>query len=108
MKVHYRSRALFDLEEIFQYINKRSPSGARNVIGVIHDAIAQIAEHPLSTERTSHSGIHVKVVRRYPYKIFYQVGADHVEILHVRHGARRPWLPSGFAEAQPGYVAEQS
>jgi toxin ParE1/3/4 len=107
-KIHYRSQALFDLEEIFQYINQRSPGGARNVIGAIHDAIAQIAEHPLSTERASHPGIHVKVVRRYPYKIFYRVGVDYVEILHVRHGARRPWLPSGFADAQPAYVAEQS
>jgi len=108
MRVHYRSRALFDLEEIFQFINRRSPGGARNVIGAIHDAIAQIAEYPLSAERTSHPSIHVKVVRRYPYKIFYQVGVDHIEILHVRHGARRPWFPSGFADAQPGYVAEQS
>jgi toxin ParE1/3/4 len=107
MKVHYRGGALFDLEEIFQYINKRSPGGARNVIGAIHDAIAQIAEHPLSAERTSHPGVRVKVVRRYPYKIFYQVGVDHIEILHVRHGARRPWFPPGLAEAQPGYVAEQ-
>jgi toxin ParE1/3/4 len=108
MKVHYRSRALFDLEEIFRYINKRSPGGARDVIDAIHDAIAQIAEHPLSAERTSHSGIRVKVVRRYPYKIFYQIGVDRVEILHVRHAARRPWLSSGFADVQPAYVAEQT
>jgi len=72
MKVHYRSRALFDLEEIFQYIDKRSPSGARNVIDAIHDAIVHIAEYPLSAERTSYSGIHVKVVRQYRYKIFYR------------------------------------
>jgi toxin ParE1/3/4 len=93
MKVHYRARALSDLEEIFQYINKRSPGGARNVIDAIHDAIAYIAEYPLAAERTSYSGIHVKVVRQYRYKIFYRAGADHVEILHVRHGARRPWSP---------------
>ncbi len=108
MKVHYRSWALFDLEQIFQYVNKRSPGGARNVIGAIHDAITQIAEHPLSAERTSHPGIRVKVVRRYPYKIFYQVSVDQIEILHVRHGACRPWLPPGFAEAQPHYVAARS
>jgi toxin ParE1/3/4 len=93
MKVHYRNRALFDLEEIFQYIDKRSPSGARNVVDAIHDAIAHIAEYPLSAERTSYSGIHVKVVRQYRYKIFYRAGVDQVEILHVRHGARRPWSP---------------
>jgi plasmid stabilization system protein ParE len=80
MTVHYRGQALFDLEEIFQYIEERSPSGARNVIDAIHDAIAQIAEHPLSAQRTSHAGTRVKVVRRYPYKIFYQVGVDQVEI----------------------------
>jgi len=107
MKVHYRNQAFFDLEEIFQYLNKRSPGGARNVIGAIHDAITQIAEHPLSAERTSRPRIRVKVVRRYPYKILYQVGVDRIEILHVRHGARRPWLPPGFADAQPGYVAAQ-
>jgi toxin ParE1/3/4 len=91
MKVHYRDRALADLEAIFQYIDMRSPSGARHVIDAIHAAITAIAEHPLSAERTSHVGIHVKIVRRYRYKIFYRVGDGQIEILHVRHGARRPW-----------------
>ena len=73
MKVHYRKRALADLEQIFQYIDKRSPTGARNVIDAIHTAIDVIAEHLLSAERTSLVGIHVKIVRRYRYKIFYRV-----------------------------------
>jgi toxin ParE1/3/4 len=94
MRVHYRERALADLDEIFQYIDKRSPSGARNVIDAISAAIKAIVEHPLSARETSSPHIHVKVVRPYRYKIFYLVGADQVEILHVRHGdARRPWSP---------------
>lgn len=93
MKVTYQNRALFDLDEIFLYIYKRNPGGARNVIDAIHDAVAQIGDFPLSTERTSRRDIHVKVVRKYPYKIFYRLGADRVEVLHVRHAARRPWLP---------------
>jgi plasmid stabilization system protein ParE len=93
MRVHYRERALADLDEIFQYIDKHSPSGARNVIDAISAAINAIAEHPLGARETSFPHIHVKVVRRYRYKIFYLVGADQVEILHVRHGARRPWSP---------------
>jgi hypothetical protein len=28
---------------------------------------------------------------RYPYKIFYRVTNDTVEILHIHHAARRPW-----------------
>ena len=35
----------------------------------------------------------MKVVGRYGYKIFYSVGVDAIEILHVRYGARRPWPP---------------
>jgi plasmid stabilization system protein ParE len=92
MKVTYSNRALFEIDEIFLYIQKRSPGGARNVIDAIDDAIAQIAEYPLSAERTSRQGIHVKIVRKYPYKIFYRVGVDHVEIVHVRHAARQPWF----------------
>jgi plasmid stabilization system protein ParE len=31
------------------------------------------------------------LVLRYPYKIFYRLRGDAVEILHIRHTARRPW-----------------
>jgi plasmid stabilization system protein ParE len=32
------------------------------------------------------------LVLRYPYKIFYRVRGDTVEILHIRHTAQRPWV----------------
>ena len=32
MTVRYRERALADLESIFQFLNERSPGGARNVL----------------------------------------------------------------------------
>jgi len=31
------------------------------------------------------------LVLRYPYKIFYRVRRDVIEILYIRHTARRPW-----------------
>ncbi len=68
MKVHYRSRALFDLEEVFQYSHKHSPSDARNVINAIHDAITKIAAYPLSAESTPDPAIRVKIVRKYHIK----------------------------------------
>jgi plasmid stabilization system protein ParE len=70
MKVIYQNQSLIEIEEIFLHIHKRSPAGARNVLDAIDDAIAQIAEYPLGAERTSRPGIHVKIVRKYPYKIF--------------------------------------
>jgi plasmid stabilization system protein ParE len=48
MKVHYRSRAIIDLDEIYQYIAERNPHGARNVVDAISDAIAQ-TESPCIT-----------------------------------------------------------
>ena len=91
MRVCYRELALSDLDRIFHYLNERSPAGARKVIDSIHEAIGDIARNPLSARRTSESTVRVKVVSQYGYKIFYSVEADSVEILHVRHGARRPW-----------------
>jgi plasmid stabilization system protein ParE len=89
MKVHLRRRAVIDLDEIYQYIAERNPHAARNVAEAISNAINQIAKFPLSAERTSEPGTRVKIVQRYPY----EVGTDRIDILHVRHGARRPWRP---------------
>jgi plasmid stabilization system protein ParE len=87
VNVRYRKRALADIEANFNYLDERSPSGARNVLTAIADAIDIIA-----AQRTSDASVRVKTVGRYHYRIFYSVDGDTVEIIHVRHGARRPWL----------------
>ncbi len=92
MKVRYRARALADLEDIFRYLDQRSPTGARNVLLAIHRAIEEVSEQPMASPRTSDPDIHVKILGRYRYKIFYSVGAEEIEIIHVRHAARRPWI----------------
>ncbi len=90
MRVVYRELALADLEQIFRYLEERSPVGAHSVTSAIYAAIADIAESPESARRTSDPTVRIKVVGRYGYKIFYSVGAEAIEVLHVRHGARRP------------------
>jgi plasmid stabilization system protein ParE len=93
VKVLYRERALADIEDIFLFLNERSPTGARNVLRAVHEAIGEIAAHPLAAPRTSDPGIRVKTLGRYRYKIFYGVvDEEFVEIIHVRHAARRPWI----------------
>jgi plasmid stabilization system protein ParE len=91
MRVLYRDLALADLEKIADYLEKRSPVGARNVAAAIHAAILAIAENPEGARQTSDPAVRLKVVGRYGYKIFYRFGTDTIEILHVRHGARKPW-----------------
>ena len=78
MRLRYRAQALADIDAIHRFLEEHSPAGARNV-------------HPLSYQRTDDSDIRVHVVRRYRYKIFYNVTGETVEIIHVRHTSRRSW-----------------
>jgi plasmid stabilization system protein ParE len=35
--------------------------------------------------------VRVASLVRYPYRVFYHFAEDHIEILHIRHAARRMW-----------------
>ena len=91
MRVRYTPQARRDIGRIYAYLNKRSPSGAINVLAAIYAGVRFIAQRPKASERTDDPNVRVKVVRRYRYKIFYRITGDTVEILHVRHTSRRPW-----------------
>ena len=90
MRVRYSARAFTDREQIFDYLRQRSPGGARNVMAKIREAAAQLGENPHSGYATDDPEVRVKFVVRYPYKIFYRLRGDAVEILHIRHTARQP------------------
>ncbi len=93
MKILYRAQALGDIDEIDRYLRLRSRTGALNVLRAIYAGIHLIAEQPYGSQRTDDAEIRVKVVRRYRYKIFYSIiDKDTVEIIHVRHTSRRPWV----------------
>ena len=52
MKVRYTPRARGDIDAIFQYLDERSPSGARNVVAAIYAGVQFIAENPEAAQRT--------------------------------------------------------
>jgi len=94
MKVRYSRRAAHDLESIREYVASRSPRGAASVLAAIFLAIEFIRRNPLAAEHTPIGDVRAKTVRKYRFKIFYRVVAadDTVEIVHVRHTSRRPWV----------------
>jgi toxin ParE1/3/4 len=51
-----------------------------------------VTNHPRSGASTRRPQVFVKIVPKYPYKIFYQLRKDSIDILHIRHSARRPWV----------------
>jgi toxin ParE1/3/4 len=73
MKVRYTPLARADREAIFQYLKERSPRGASNVIAAIRTPARQLADNPYSGPATERPGIRVKLVGRYPYKLFYRI-----------------------------------
>ena len=95
MRVRYTARAFADREQIFEYLHQRSPSGAHNVLRSLRESVAQLSDQPHSGYATEAPAVRVKFLVQYPYKIFYRVRDDAVEVLHIRHTARRPWRGGG-------------
>jgi toxin ParE1/3/4 len=91
MILRYSRRALNDLAEILDYLDERSPRGARSVKLAIQRAIDTIGENPSLGHPTGSGAIRATPVRRYPYLIYWTVEANEVWLVHIRHGARRPW-----------------
>jgi plasmid stabilization system protein ParE len=58
----------------------------------IREATRLLRDQPYSGYKTNDPDVRVKFLVRYPYKMFYRVRADGVEIVHIRHTSRRPWV----------------
>jgi len=92
MIVRFTQRAENDLAAILDYLIALSPEGARRVAASLEETIRIIADHPFGARKTARPMLLVKIVPRYPYKIFYRVREDAVEIVHIRHASRRQWI----------------
>ncbi len=90
MKHRYTPRALADREAIFAYLHRRSPAGAAQVMAQLGNAIDRLSTEPLGGTPTDIDGVRVIFIRRYPYRLFYRVRGDGLEILHIRHTSRQP------------------
>ena len=92
MKLVYSRRALADLDEITTYYAaSASPTIAKSIERRLSHVIDRICHTPEAAPRVSQrSQVRVAAVVRYPFRIFYPVRDDTVDILHIRHTSRRP------------------
>jgi toxin ParE1/3/4 len=97
MKIVYSLRAIRDLERIASYYRTvASADVASAMADRIESVINRLAEQPHSAPRVARrANVRAVVVLRYPYRIFYRLRADAVEVLHIRHTAQRPWNEAG-------------
>jgi plasmid stabilization system protein ParE len=94
VRIRYTRRAFLDREAIFDYLDERSPKGARNVQQAIIKAVRTLEGYPRLGQSTDVAGVRELVVPRYPYKVYYRIEGKEVWILHIRDARRRPWTGS--------------
>jgi toxin ParE1/3/4 len=70
MRVRYTPEAFADRERIFEYLRERSPSGARNVMASIRDAVNLLQDQPYSGYKTDDPEVRVRFIVRYPLQNF--------------------------------------
>jgi toxin ParE1/3/4 len=94
MKVEYAPRAAADLAGIGAESRRVfGDAVAARLEAHIRATIVRIADLPESAQRLEERPeVRVVPLIRYPFKIFYRVVRDTVEILHIRHASRRPWM----------------
>ena len=92
MKLVYSPRALSDLDGIAAYYTaSASPAIAESIGRRLGQVIDRICSVPEAAPRVSQrSQVRVASVIRYPFRIFYRVRNDTIDILHIRHTSRRP------------------
>lgn len=91
MKVRWSEPATSELEAIFVYILERSPKSAETVARRIIDRADSLGEFPFKGKTTRRKGTRKLTIADYPYVIVYRINsaANEVEILNVRHTARK-------------------
>ena len=89
MNIVFTAGALSDLAEVIVYTKENHPSVAVHVEERISLVIDRIRTWPQSGRAVEgRPGVRVVLVVRYPFKIFYRVANEQVEILHIHHTSR--------------------
>lgn len=91
MKVRYTPRALAELDEIYNYLDDRSPKSARHIEQLIRRLVEGLADFPEAGRVTDLAGVRALLAGRFPYLILYRVLRDEIHILHIRHTSRDQW-----------------
>jgi addiction module RelE/StbE family toxin len=92
MKPVWSDEASRQLLETLDYIAQDNPRAASAVVANIRATAERLKTFPLAGRLDAEAGFRISSVPRSPYRLHYDVEADHVVILSVRLGARR-WPP---------------
>jgi toxin ParE1/3/4 len=90
VKVRYASVAADEIEEILAYLHNRAPQAAHGFTLRLQEIEQLLGQFPLTGTTTRYQWLRRIPLRDYPYVVFYEVVANEVMVLAVRHSARDP------------------
>ena len=90
MRIRYTPQARADLDSIFSYVSQHSPRTAVRINRLIVQMINGLADFP-EIGPAADFDARVLLVGRFPYRVFYRIRDQEIQILHIRHTSRRPW-----------------
>ena len=106
-RVEIAPAAYDELDEAFSWISKDSPAAAARWRDGLFDALRSLRELPKRCALAPENDAFVEEIRQllygkrpHAYRILFNIDGVLVQILHVRHGARRhlPATPSKAAD----------
>lgn len=94
MKVSFHVSASRELDEAADWYEQQRSGLGLQFVEAVQEAIEYVVANPLSGGRidSKASDLQVRryVLRQFPYKLYYRVFPDHIRVLAVAHGSRRP------------------
>ena len=90
MKVVWLPKALQNLKDIKEYIDKESPKSAKMVAQKIKKTVNLIQEHPHIGKPSLVNGFREKQVKNLPFVIPYKVVDNTIIIVRVFHNKQKP------------------
>jgi plasmid stabilization system protein ParE len=90
MRVVVTGPARDDLKEIHTFLAIQYPRVLPSVERRIRIALTRISHFPESAHETiERPGVRMVPLVRYPYKIFYRITGNVIDVLHIYHTSRR-------------------
>src|SRR5882672_8126095 len=89
-RISYRNGALRNIEAIHRLISRDRPRAADGIVERIRGRINDLLQFPEQGRESPRRGHRELPIAGTPYIVTYRVGRDDIQIVRVRHGARRP------------------
>jgi plasmid stabilization system protein ParE len=89
MRLIYHPEAEAELVDAAEYYEERLPGLGAEFLDAVDAAVNVVLSDPLRAALCS-QGIRRHLLKRFPYALYYRVGAEEIRVLAVKHHSRHP------------------